>query len=406
VQKRRIKMKKNWLFPALLFLAAALGASAQSTGVITITVTNAAANITVDRACNRVLVRENSASPTAVFSITLSGTSTAQNFPAGSQYLIVNPSGNNWPSGTTIATIVATAAGPFTFTGTETVGPGPQTVNNSASGGGSGSGVTAVTATPPVASSGGTTPVISCPTCSTSAPDLTAEYIIGATDSNLTNALVWPTLYKSIDAPPASELTPSDEFDEASLSGSWTWLNQGSATATVANGYLLLAADTTSANERIIYQAAPSTPWTIVMKSRFMRGMGSSGSGNVEQWAGIILEDSISGKFVGINWRNDSGGGLGLQVAEQSSVTSTGYSQVYNSGTLTTAEPGCYKVQDDGTNLNFSYSLDCNGFVKFYSQGRTAYLTNGANRVGIDIDNFGGAASPGVLSVDYFRRTQ
>lgn len=132
-------MKTKWLFPLLLILAAAAGAHAQGNGVIAITVTNAATTIVTDRPCNRVLVRENSASPTAVFSITLSGNSTAINFAAGTQYLIVAPGGSNWSTGTNIASIVATTAGPFTFAGVESIGQGSTTINNSAQTGSGGS---------------------------------------------------------------------------------------------------------------------------------------------------------------------------------------------------------------------------------------------------------------------------
>jgi hypothetical protein len=125
---------------ALAIFTLALCAEGQGNGVLTITVTNTAVNITTDRPCNRVLVRENSASPSAIFSITLSGTSTAMNFAAGTQYVIIAPGGSNWAAGTTIATIVATTSGPFTFTGTESIGQGSYIARTSSpTGGGGGS---------------------------------------------------------------------------------------------------------------------------------------------------------------------------------------------------------------------------------------------------------------------------
>jgi hypothetical protein len=63
------------------------------------------------------------------------------------------------------------------------------------------------------------------------------------------------------------------------------------------------------------------------------------------------------------------------------------------------------QVQDDGTNLNFSVSLDGVNFTKIYSQGRTSYLTNGANQIGLFIDQ-NTSNNVGAASFDYFRRTQ
>jgi len=115
----------------------------------TVSVTNVAANITADGNYNQILLRENSATPTAAFSITLAGSSTAINYPAGTQFLF----SGNFMNGQVIGTIQATTAGPFAFIAVEASGPPSMSVKNTIIGGGSGNATSiqglAVSATPP-----------------------------------------------------------------------------------------------------------------------------------------------------------------------------------------------------------------------------------------------------------------
>jgi hypothetical protein len=90
-----------------------------------LSVTNSPLTISADGNYNQVLVRENSATPTAVFSITLAGSATAINYPAGTQFLF----SGNFSNGQVLGTIVATTSGPFTFIAVEASGPGQGFLN-------------------------------------------------------------------------------------------------------------------------------------------------------------------------------------------------------------------------------------------------------------------------------------
>jgi hypothetical protein len=118
-----------------LVLAFASAVRAQN-HVQTITVTNSPTTITADGNYNQVLVRENAATPAAAFSITLTGTSTALNYPAGTQFLFTG----NFVNGQAVGTIQATTSGPFTFIAVEASGPPSMSVKNTIlnSGGSSG----------------------------------------------------------------------------------------------------------------------------------------------------------------------------------------------------------------------------------------------------------------------------
>src|SRR5579862_6861572 len=120
----------------LLALSICSIARAQQQKVQTLSVTNSPLTITADMTGNAVVVRENSASPTAVFSVTLAGTTTAQNYAAGTQFVFNGP----YVSGQVIGTIVATTAGPFSFTAVESNGTPSMSAKASSSGGGAPSG--------------------------------------------------------------------------------------------------------------------------------------------------------------------------------------------------------------------------------------------------------------------------
>jgi hypothetical protein len=108
--------------------------------VQTITVTNSPTTITADGNYNQVLVRENAATPAAAFSITLTGTSTALNYPAGTQFLFTG----NFVNGQAIGTIQATTAGPFSFIAVEASGPPSMSVKNTILSGGSSGNATSI----------------------------------------------------------------------------------------------------------------------------------------------------------------------------------------------------------------------------------------------------------------------
>ena len=356
-------MKRTFL--VLAILAAALCSRAQSTGVISITVTNTAANIVVDRPCNRVVVRENSATPTAIFSITLSGTTTALNYPAGTQFAIVNPQGSNWPTGAVIALIVATTAGPFTFTGTETIGQGSQTVNNSAS------------------SSGGS-------------GDLTAEYIIGATDSNLTNASVNPHFYTSPDAMPSSPTTYDDEFPGSSLNARWTVFDSTTKmTKTVAANQLVLASTDTSGVGAGIYEAAPSPTWEFTAKIIF------TGIPSAYNLGGIAAFESSTGKLAYCGFYNDGTASTNMKWVVDHGTKGGAINSIISTQYQANT-PGYFKIRYDGTSMFYSMSVDGQTFWQIYTEAKTAAFTTAPDQIGIVIGPF---ANTFKMTVVWFRRT-
>lgn len=137
-------MKRTRVASFLCLLCMFGDVAAKAQNVLTITVTNVATNITVDQDSYFVQIRENSATPTAAFDLTFAGSAVVHHFAAGTIYTFAatkrgggpSPGGGPFKSGTVIGTIVATTAGPFTFTGDEFYGdPSLVAKNNNGSGG-------------------------------------------------------------------------------------------------------------------------------------------------------------------------------------------------------------------------------------------------------------------------------
>jgi hypothetical protein len=228
-------------------------------------------------------------------------------------------------------------------------------------------------------------------------------YLLGSADTtNLPNAVSNPTVYYSPDVQPATAGSLDDEFNGTSLDMTrWTWLNQGTSTATVANSLLTLsvpAAGGTAING--ITQPAPATPWTVVLRVSGMDliPMGPS------PLCDLVLSDSTGQIIVfGVSFRNTSAA-LGLSVDYLTNPT-TYVTTPFGPDTLPSSFPWWLKVQDDGTDLKFSYSGTGSVYTQVLSVSRTAFLPSGPTQVGLAVGS-NGANTPVNGAFDYFRQTQ
>lgn len=202
-------------------------------------------------------------------------------------------------------------------------------------------------------------------------------------------------LAASPDAPPATAGSLDDEFAGASLDTvRWTWVNQGSVTATQANSILrLYCPNAAGDNKHAIVQTAPATPWEVTAKTWFLAPPTTYPMG------GVVFRDG-SGKLMSFayEWNN------GLRIAKYNSPTSFN-SNTFLFGNLGSLSFPCYlRIRDNGTNLIFSYSMDGASFLQMYQESRTAFFGSGPTQVGLVLD--ANQTSFDVqLSCDWFRRT-
>ena len=170
--------------------------------------------------------------------------------------------------------------------------------------------------------------------------------------------------------------------------GSWTTENLGShgaLTSTYGNNYLIGSNSTNSDFLTMAYMAAPgSTPYSFTAR------VVCESSGLIES----ITRGSIAvGNNIGfaIGWRDGSGKYVVLMVESYNSspywyVLASQWSSFssVNASPLTLtfageanllAPGGCwFKIQNDGTNLNFYISIDGKNFALVYTQTITHYL--------------------------------
>jgi hypothetical protein len=232
----------------------------------------------------------------------------------------------------------------------------------------------------------------------------TDEYIIGAADSALPNAAVWPALYNHPDIPPSSPNAMNDEFDASSFNSSslWAWVNQGNASASQSKSVLALAGATTS-GERAIVQACPSPTWQVTAKISLL---GLTSGQNA--WGGLTLRDGTgsSAHIIDFQWYPFE---QGLNVMHLSGNT-TFTSNVATFNMNTSACRFIYlQIKSDGTNLYFSFSMDGIHFLQIYHEACTSFLASVAY-VGLVVDNWSGYSVDGngnvpIVCCDWFRRT-
>jgi hypothetical protein len=414
--KKEKQMKRALRVFALLFLLGVpIGVRAQlNNGVVTITVTNVAANITVDRECNFVVIRENAATPTAVFDITIGVSATAHHYAAGTQYVFAAQKGSGgapFKSGTTIGTIVATTAGPFTFTADESYGDPSLAAKN-----GTGSAAAATDAT--LSTSDITTNNVSTSkhgfapkgdgnaahyldgTGAYTPPaggDTTAKYIVGdtAVPGDLGNAKSWPSLFNSPDIPPSSRNAMDDEFDGASLNSPnniWTWRNQGSAAITFQSGTAFITAPSNGSADttRFIGQATPSPPYTFVTK------IGSHiPSRSNYAYGGIVLFETATSKSLAFGPCINGSGNFQFCIR-----TSAGGETAFGVGSSNSYS--CFGIGRASTTITFYASVDCVIYDALGTQSITTSFTTAPDTIGVGVHPY--SQITGIV-VDYFRRT-
>jgi len=197
------------------------------------------------------------------------------------------------------------------------------------------------------------------------------------------------------DAPPSSAGTLDDEFLGASLDTvRWTWVNQGSVTASQSNSILKLFCPRASGdNKHMIVQTVPATPWEVTSKIWFFAPPSNYAQG------GIILRNT-AGQLVLFHYQYTQG----LCMSYYNSPTSFNSTPFTFGQTGTPTTPLYFRIRDDGTNLTLSAALDGASFMQMNQVGRAAFLTGGATQAGIFLDtnetNF-----DVTLSSDWFRRT-
>ena len=174
---------------------------------------------------------------------------------------------------------------------------------------------------------------------------------------------------------------------------SWTGDNMTGTTFTNSGGILNLTGSPGSGSSWQ-YQAAPSTPWSI--RTAVMWGINPPSGAMFE----FGFRDS-SGKYLAF-WNVISSNALYTYISDWTSASSSPSGSLFNANCwFTQGGLMFYKIQDDGTNVNFYVSQDGVNYAKCYSQSRTSFIS-APTGVAIGI---GGGTTSTVSFIDWTQGT-
>lgn len=177
---------------------------------------------------------------------------------------------------------------------------------------------------------------------------------------------------------------------------SFTWLNQGTATASDNNGILMAMPSEASHNVRGKYVTAPSTSYSVKCKIRFGPGFGTPGASGSHM--GIFFRESSTNKLVTLSCYY----GGDIEFRDWTGVTARG-SLTGGTVALSFLEDALWlEIVDDGTYIIGRASHDganyANGnptWTGHFKELRTTHMAGGADQVGFYANS--GSGSAGAL---------
>lgn len=172
-----------------------------------------------------------------------------------------------------------------------------------------------------------------------------------------------------------------------------TWLNQGTATRTITNGSVYLQKPNITGHDDIACRVVtiPGAPVSYTLTVGYSLTVLSPGSGGTGGYAAVA--NSGSGKV-------SIAGHLSLAsysslVAHVTTLTSNFTAIVANAGSVIYHAPVWVRIQDNGTNLLYSFSNDGINFIQYFSEANTAFMSR-ADQAGFCIMNESATTDSGM----------
>ena len=186
----------------------------------------------------------------------------------------------------------------------------------------------------------------------------------------------------SADTPPGSPSPLDDEFNNPSVDGKWSWVNQGSATiAASPNGYTTLTVTPTNGDNWRMRVQSKSGSFTVTM--RYATGFPMANYAAT----GFVFRNSSTGKFTSYGFGYNSG--PNILVQRFNDPTTFSFTPI-NFG-LTTAQ--YLKATSDGTTLTFYASLDGVAWTRIGTETIATHIgTLDQIGFGVDCNNNGATA--------------
>lgn len=178
------------------------------------------------------------------------------------------------------------------------------------------------------------------------------------------------------DKPPTSPNAKNDEFDDTTgnsgpvngLNAKWTWINQGTATATFERNMIKLSLASHAGDDiKALSQPLPATPYKVVCKVSIQGDLVDT------RYAGVGIRRSATGAFFGpgIGLRSDGVfDGAWVWASNTGGRTDRFVSAMRSLGPYWL----WIEIEDDGTTLTFRLSRNGVHFNKAWSETRAAFV--------------------------------
>ena len=158
--------------------------------------------------------------------------------------------------------------------------------------------------------------------------------------------------------------------------GSFSWVNQGPATAAQNNNIetLAIAPGAGDGQLHLRVATAPATPYTVTAALRYITSVAGSSA------TGIVMRDSGTGKIVEFRYNQS-----GVNVYYWTNPSTFSGTTAYDSGgTVPLNGPVWMAITDNGTNFIFKLCTDPTNCLTLATLSRTAFLAN-PNQNGYEI---------------------
>jgi hypothetical protein len=173
---------------------------------------------------------------------------------------------------------------------------------------------------------------------------------------------------------------------------SWTWVNQGHATASDnGGGIYFVATGDAATSAMMLAKAVPATPYTVTFgilanllgtggNALLFVGFRNSTSGKL-----VLLEHYQTGNFIVENW-NSATSYSGINLSARGLNPRTMY---------------WLRLADDGTTRTYSFSADGINFITFGTDGHTNFLTPDQIVWGLNNPNTAGTVPMSISLISY-----
>lgn len=172
----------------------------------------------------------------------------------------------------------------------------------------------------------------------------------------------------------------TDDTGADLTSDDFTWVNQGGATATdVTQGIRMQIPRSLGANPdlRILQRTAPSTPYTVTACIAHSLTDNQLNTAQDYAWGSLLFRESSSGKLQG----PVSTGNNRMEVVSWTDQDTIAANPLVEAQFMKNNNYMWYKLEDDGTNVNYSVSNNGIEFMELYSVLRGNHFDTGPDQI-------------------------